>query len=172
MAKNVMRVNGRHGESMSLEDGTVRFRSQNVTHQMKADEFRRFDIVSVEEAREAIEGTEEVAGAWCDQTPATKGKSLLLLGSGRGFCWVMEITKNQGSNAIAFARNVCPAQSEEEEELEYKLYAAIQTPKGALFTVGSIACAFGAYYAVGVAQQPIVALILAGLCIFMFVNVK
>ena len=126
----------------------------------------------VEEARAEVESSAEAVGKWCEEKRGGKGKTLLLVGATKRQCWVMEVTKSQGPNAVAFAKEICPAESGEEEELEYKLYAAIQTPKGALFTVGSIACALGAYYFLGQEQQPIIALVLAGLSIFMFVNVK
>lgn len=172
MAKNVLRVNGRNGESMWLENDKVFFRSENVTHELEVDDFTRFAILNVEEARAEVEAIKDPVGVWCDETPSTKGKSLLLTGVGKRHCWVMEVTKSQGPNAIAFAKEICPVETEEKEELQYRLYAAIQTPKGALFTVGSIVCAFAAYYFVGIQEQPVIGLICAGASIFMFVNVK
>lgn len=170
MAKTVARVNGRGGESMWLEDDKVFFKSQNETHEEKAEDFESFDILNVEDAREVVEGSRDAVGTWTQKMEGSKGKTVLLVGSGRGFCWVMETNKSQSPNAIRFARTVRP--SDGDEELEYKLYAAIQTPRGALFAVGSIACTLGAFYAVSELQSALVALILAGLAIFMFVNVK
>ena len=170
MAKNVARVNGRNGESMWRENDSISFKSNNVVHTLEVGDFTSFDILNVEDARKAVEyAGEDAVGAWTKEAGSTKGKSSLLVGTGKHVCWVMEITKNQAPNAISFARSVCPSDS---EELEYKVYAAIQTPKGALFTVGSIGCAIGAYFALGTFGQPIVALILAGLCIYMFVHIK
>ncbi len=172
MAKTVMRVNGKNGENMSIEDGVVRFKSENVVYDKDVEDFSSFDIINVEEARELVDAKRDVVGLWTKDTQSTKGKTSLLVGAGKGFCWVMEINKTQSQNAISLARSICPSASEEDEELEYKLYAAIQTPKGALFTVGSIGCALGAYFVLGNLQQPLIALVLAGLSIFMFVNVK
>ena len=171
MAKSVSRVNGRNGESMWFEGDTVQFKSGNETHTAAKDDFDRFDILTAEDARKAVkEAREDALGAWAKDMPPTKGKTSFLVGTGKRLCWVMEVTKSQSPNALAFARRICePA---EEDVPEFKLYAAIQTPKGALFTVGSIGCALAAYFVLGQAQQPIVALILAGLSIFMFVNIK
>lgn len=170
MAKTVTRVNGRGGESMWCEDDKVCFKSGNTVHTEKREDFEFFDVVNVEKAREKVGEARDVVGAWTEAMEGTKGKTVLLAGGGRGFCWVMETNKNQSPSAIGFAREICAA--EEEEDLEYKLYAAIQTPKGAVFTIGSIGCTLGAYFVLSNFQNPIVALILAGLAIFMFVNIK
>ena len=172
MAKNATRVNGRHGERMWLEDGIVRFKSQNETYEFPIGEFERFDILNVEEARGLVEQSRDLAGEWTKEQKSPNAKSLLLVGAGRGFCWVMEVTKSQGPTAISFARGICPSGSKEEEAREYKLYAAIQTPRGGLCAVGSIACAFLAYYFVGIAKIAIVGLLCAALSIFLFTRVK
>ncbi len=169
MASNDMRVNGRHGEYMWVEENEVCFKSGNAVHRLDKDAIVAFDIRNVEDARKAVMDATEVVGSWTDDMPSTNGKSVLLVGCGKDVCWVMEMTKSQRSNAIGFAREICPVV---EEEPEYKLYAAIQTPKGALFTVGSIACVFGSFYTLSELQMPIVTLILAGLGIFMFINIK
>ena len=50
MAKTVMRVNGKNGENMSIEDGVVRFKSENVVYDKDVEDFSSFDIINVEEA--------------------------------------------------------------------------------------------------------------------------
>lgn len=170
MANNEMRVNGRHGESMWLEGDEVCFKSANTVHRLDKGAITTFDVMNVEDARKAVAEASEVAGTWTDDMPSTKGKSILLVACSKDLCWVMEATKSQSSNAIGFVREICPVV--EDDEPEYKLYAAIQTPKGALFTVGSIACVFAAFYTLSVLEMPIITLVLAGLGIFMFINIK
>ena len=171
MAKKVSRVIGRNGESMWMDDDVVHFKSGNVDYEADSSSFDRFVVMNVEDARKvAKKAGDDAVGIWSTKDQSSNGKTSLLVGTGKGILWIMEVTKNQAPNAATFAHAVCP--SNEEDEPEYKLYAAIQTPKGALFTVGSIACAIAAYFVLERAQMPLLVLVLAGLSIFMFVNIK
>ena len=115
---------------------------------------------------------QDAFGLWAyNKMPSSKGKSVYVVARDTTQRWVMEISKNQAPNAVRFCFSIVPKSKEEEEE-EIKLYAAIQTPLGAVFTVGSIACVLGAYAAVSVFEQPIVALVLAAAAIYMFIKIK
>jgi len=173
MAKRVSRVNGKGGEVMELEEGKVTFRTAGHTHEIDLDEVALIEVMNGQQAREFVEESPtDVLGQWAyNGMPSSKGKSVYLVCRDTAKRWVMEISKNQGPNAVRFAQTVLPRSKEEEEE-EIKLYAAIQTPMGALCTVGSIACLAGAYFALGTFEQPIIALLLAGASIFLFIKIK
>ena len=173
MAKQVTRINGKSGEVMEVADGAVSFRTGGTTHRMDADKVAVMEVMNAEDARAFVgESPQDTFGLWAyNKMPSSKGKSVYVVARDTTQRWVMEISKNQAPNAVRFCFSIVPKSKEEEEE-EIKLYAAIQTPLGAVFTVGSIACVLGAYAAVSVFEQPIVALVLAAAAIYMFIKIK
>lgn len=174
MGKSVTSVRGKGGERMELSGGQVSFRTGGQTHVMRAGDAVEFEVMNAEDARAFASGTpENVRGLWpYNGMPSAQGKSAYLVARDATQRWVMEISKNQAPNAVKFAFSVLPAQSREEEEEEIKLYAAIQTPLGGVFTIGAIACLIGAYFALGQFRQPLIALLLAGASIFMYIRIK
>lgn len=172
MAKNAKRVNGRHGECMWVEDALVRFKTSGETYELPIDEFEGFGIMNVADARARIEASRDVMGSWTHHQRRSNAKTLILVGYGVDFCCVMEVTKSQGPSALSFARGICPSGTKEEEQEEYKLYAAVQTPRGGMCVIGTIACALLAYYFVGVARLAIPGLICAALSIFLFIKAR
>ena len=173
MAKEVTRVNGKGGEVMEVSGGVVSFRTGGTAHKMDADKVAVMEVMNAEDARAFVEESpQDTFGLWAyNKMPSSKGKNVYVVARDTVQRWVMEISKNQAPNAVRFCRSIVPKSKKEEEE-EIKLYAAIQTPLGAVFTIGSIACVLGAYAAVSVWEQPIAALVLAVAAIIMFVKIK
>ena len=173
MAKQVSRVKGKGSEVMELADGKVVFRTAGHAYTMDADKVAVMQVMNGEDARAFVEESpSDVLGLWAyNGMPSAKGKNVYLVCRDTVKRWIMEVSKSQAPNAVRLAQTVCPKSKEEEEE-EIKLYAAIQTPRGALFTVGSIACVIGASFALGNFQQPLIALVLAGAAIFMFLKIE
>ena len=133
MAKGVTRINGRGGETMEVTDGVVSFRSGGATHKMDADKVAVMEVMNAEDARAFVETSpQDTFGLWAyNKMPSSKGKNVYVVARDASERWVMEVTKNQAPNAVHFVRAIVPKTKEEEEE-EIKLYAAIQTPLGAV----------------------------------------
>jgi hypothetical protein len=171
MAKNVSRVNGRGGESMWCDGEELSFRTGGRVQRMPVGEIRTIDISNAEDARALVQETELVPyGAWTEEMPTAKGKSDFVVATSDDSCWVMEINKNQSPNALSFVRGIKPVEKPKAED--FKLYAAIQTPLGAVFAVGSIVCVCLAIYFIFSAQMAIPGIIAAIAAIVMFVRVK
>ena len=171
MAKNVVRVNGRGGESMWTSDGELSFRTSGKVHTIEDGHLRDLSIVTAEEARKVVEETELVPfGAWTSEMKSSKGKYEYLVARDDQCVWVMEISKNQSPHAYDFIKAV--NSSGEIAKKEYKLYAAIQTPLGGVLAIGTIACIALALYFTYYAQMSVVGILFGVAAIVMFVNVK
>lgn len=173
MAKKVSRrVNGRHGESMSLEGDELSFKTGGKTEHMAKEVVSDISVVNTEEAREIVNTTDMVMhGTWTNEMPTTGGNSMFLAVKGRAHCWVMEITKAQVPNAATFCETVLPREKDDEDRFKIP-NRVINTPLGAVFTVGSIACVILAIFALYTFEQPIITLILAIAAIVMYINIK
>lgn len=158
---------------MSIDEGVVGFRTGGTTHTMELGRIKVMEVRNAEEAKAFVaEMPSDVYGLWAyNGCKSASGKCLYIVGRDTEQRWVMEVNKSQANNALAFCNRVIPKTKEEQEE-DIKLYAAIQTPLGGLAAIGEIACILGAYYAAATFQQPLIALALAGLAIFLFFKVK
>lgn len=172
MAKTATRVNGRNNETMWVDRDELCFRSAGEVHRMSLAKLLTIGIKNIEVARAAAEDTErEPVGVWVTDMSSSGGKTDFLVVTDSESCWIMEINKSQAPNALQFVQGIRPY-SEKELKEEKKEYAAVQTPLGAAFTLGSIICVFGAMFCVWTLELPLVGLALAAAAIVMFVNIK
>lgn len=171
-AKGSSRVIGRHGETMSVEGEELCFKTGGKTNKMPLEAVASISIENTEGAREAVT-TEDLVpyGAWTEEMPSVGGKSVFVVVKGRASLWVMEITKNQVPNASSFVDRVRPQQDDGESKLRIP-NRVINTPLGALFTVGSIVCVILAVFLVYTWQLPILGLVAAVAAILMYINIK
>lgn len=170
--KGSSRVNGKNGENIWLEDDLLRYKTSGSVEHMPVEVVESLYVANTEEAREAVNKTDLVPhGAWTKEMPSTGGKSMFLVVKGRANVWVMEITKSQVPHASSFVDSVKPADKDDENRLRIP-NRAINTPLGALFTVGSIVCIFVAVFAVYTFRQPLIALLAAAAAIAMYINIK
>lgn len=169
--KESHRVNGRHGEVITLEGDELSFKTGGKSELMAKEVVSYINVVNTEEAREIATTSDMVLhGAWTQEMPATGGNYMFLVAKGRAHCWIMEITKAQVPNAAAFCETVMPREKGENDlSIPNRV---INTPLGGLFTIGSIACTVLAIFCVYSFNQPILALVLAIASIVMFINVK
>lgn len=169
--KGAVRVIGRNGESMQVEGDELCFSTKNMVERMPLEVLSDLYICNTEEAREAVT-TEELIpyGVWTKEMPSVGGKSVFLVAKGRVSLWVMEINKSQVPNASSFVDNLNP-RKDDDNKLRIP-NRVINTPLGAAFTVGSIACAFLAIFSLYSFGQPILALVFAIAAIVMFFNIK
>lgn len=173
MANKVSRrVNGRKGEVITLEGDELSFKTGGTTEHMASEVVTRADVVNTEEARDIVKTTDMIMhGAWTAETPSTGGSSMFLVVMGRAHCWVMEITKAQVPNAATFAETLLPREKNDEDALKIP-NRVINTPLGAVFTIGSIACLLLAVFLIFTYQQALLGLIAAAASIAMFLNIK
>ncbi len=170
--KAYSRVNGRNGENMSLEGDELNFRVANKVERMPKEVVNYISVVNTGDARELVRTCDLVPyGAWTEEMPSTGGKSMFLVVKGRASIWVMEITKSQVPNASSFCEVVMPREKDDENKRLIP-NRAINTPLGAVFTIGSIVCLILAVFLVFTMEQPLLGLIAAGASIAMYINVK
>lgn len=171
--KSATRVNGRNGEVMWVEEDVLSFRTGGAVESMPAQNLTELAIVDAQTARDLVKKTELVPyGAWTKHTEGSNGKTAYLVAKGRVSMWIMEITKSQVPNADSFIKKIRPSFMPEDEKAGYIPGRVINTPLGALFTVGSIACVLGASFLVFEFQQPIAAIIVGIIGLAMFFNIK
>ena len=173
-AKDSVRVIGRNGESMYIEDEELCFKTANKVQSMPLEVVRDIGILNAEEARESVR-TEDLVpyGKWTGEMPSTGGNTAFLAVRGRASLWVMEINKSQVPNASGFANRVKPKPKDEDDESRLWVpNRAINTPLGALFTIGSILCVLLAIFLVFSFQQPLLGLLAAAAAIIMFIKIK
>ena len=171
-AKGARRVIGRNGESMQLDGEDLCFKTANKVERIPLEVLSDISICNTEEAREAVT-TEDLVpyGAWTKDMPSVGGKSVFVVARGRASLWVMEINKSQVPNASAFVDNVRPA--DEDDENKFRIpNRAINTPLGAVFTIGTIVCVLAAIFLVYTFNQPVWALLAAAAAIAMYINIK
>ncbi|MDO4538408.1 MAG: hypothetical protein Q4B54_09630 [Coriobacteriales bacterium] len=172
MAKKAGRINGRHGEYISLSDEQLTFHSGAKSEKMPIAALMDIYISNPEEARKEVSGSNRyVHGQWTAEMPAVGGKSMFVVVADAKNLWVMEINKNQVPNASSFVADVKPA-NEDDKDRKTVPGRAIDTPMGALFTIGSIASVFVAFFLVYQFQQPILAIIVAIAGVLMYFNIK
>ncbi|MDO4808270.1 MAG: hypothetical protein Q4A07_13595 [Coriobacteriales bacterium] len=171
--KSATRVIGRGGETMQLDDDVLNFRTGGSTETMPVQSITELRIVDAQTARDIVQHTElNPYGAWTKKMEGSNGKTAYVVVKGRVSCWVMEITKNQVPNAHAFAKRIRPQFEEEEEREGYIPGRVINTPLGALFTVGSIACVFAAVMLVFQFQLPLAGIVVGLLGTIMWFRIK
>jgi hypothetical protein len=170
--KSSMRVNGRNGESMWVDDELLSFRTGGKVETMPLEGVSLAKLVNVEEARSILSSTELIPhGAWTQKTESSGKKTAYVMIQGRANCWIMEVTDSQRPNAYGFVTSIKPQDDEDKGE-GYIPGRVINTPLGALFTIGSIACVFGAYFLVFQFELPIPGIIVAMAGLIMFFNIK
>lgn len=170
MARGAVRVNGRHNESMWVSGEEFCFRSGNSTHKMGMGELKALVISNVEDARAAAdEPSLAPCGTWTEGDRSGGGYHYLIVKSATE-CWIMEITQAQVSNARSFVQQYKPAKDKTEgHDVPTRV---INTPKGALLTVGFIACVFIAILLVFTLEQPLIGLVVAIIGLVMWFNIK
>ena len=171
MARGAVRVNGRHGESMWVSGEEFCFRSGNSTHKMGTGELRSLVISNAEDARAAADEPKLApCGSWTEGDRSGSSGCHYLIAKNKSECWVMEITQAQVSNARSFVQQYKPAKDKSEgHDVPTR---AINTPKGALLTVGFIVCVFLAIFLVFTFQQPLIGLVVAIIGLIMWFNIK
>ena len=128
-------------------------------------------ISNAEDARAAADDPKLVpCGKWTEGDRSEESGCHYLIAKNKSECWVMEIAQAQISNARSFVQRYKPAK--DKSEGHGVPTRASNTPLGALFTIGSIACVLLAIFLVFSFQQPIAGLVVAIIGVVMWVNVK
>ena len=172
-SKGARRVIGRNGENMQIDGEDICFKTDNKVERIPLEALSDIEICNTEQARNAVT-TEDLVpyGRWTKEMPSVGGKSVFLVVRGPASLWVMEINKSQVPNASAFVDGVRPTDENEDENKLRIPNRAINTPLGAVFTVGTIACIVVAIFLVYSFKQPLWGLLAAAAAIVMYINIK
>lgn len=166
------RINGRNGERIYVEGEDICFKTGGSVEKIPLEVLAGIELTNTEQARAAVNGEDLVPhGAWCEEMPSVGGKSVFVVVRGRASLWVMEINKSQIPNARQFIKDVKPSEEDDESKL-WVPNRAINTPLGAVFTIGTIVGILLAIFCVFSWNQPLIGLIIAVGVILMFVNIK
>jgi hypothetical protein len=156
---------------MWADDVELSFRTGNKTLKISRPELKTLVLTNAEDARAALDDSHALPyGSWTEGDRSGGGGYSYLVASNKDVCWVMEITQAQVPSARSFVQHNKPTKDKSEgHDVPTR---AINTPLGALFTVGSIVCVFAAIALVFFFQQPIIGIIVAIAATVMWFNIK